>query len=216
MNRAFAGIALSGALLLLACGGKILYPKYYSIDMPRGAAAVAVRQQIPGTLAVRRFDSSPYLRQKRIVYRPAPEEIGFYDYHHWVDDPAEMVTAAVVDSLRSAGLFRSVIRYDSRSQQDFLMAGRVERLEEVDYGGSVSVTAKLSADLLNLRTGETVWTDTATETMRVEVPNINSVVLQMSQAVGKSIDRLVLSLDQTSFGHTQLSGPAMPQQPAPR
>ena len=79
------------------------------------------------------------------------------------------------------------------------MAGRVERLEEVDYGGSVSVTAKLSADLLNLHTGETVWTDTATDTVKVEAPNINSVVLQMSQAVGKSIDRLVLSLDQTKF-----------------
>jgi ABC-type uncharacterized transport system auxiliary subunit len=199
MNRTLAKIAVCSSILLSSCGGKIIYPKYYSIDIPRGAAAVAVHEQIPGTLAVRRFESAPYLRQKRIVYRPAPEEIGFYDYHHWVDDPAEMVTAAVVDSLRSTGLFRSVIRYDSRSQQDFLMAGRVERLEEVDYGGSVSVTAKLSADLLNLHTGETVWTDTATDTVKVEAPNINSVVLQMSQAVGKSIDRLVLSLDQTKF-----------------
>lgn len=197
MNKVSASVAACGLMLFLsACGGKILYPKYYSIDVPATPAAVAVHRQFPGTLAVRRFESAPYLRQKRIVYRPAPEEIGFYDYNHWVDDPAEMVTTAVIDSLRSSGLFRSVVRYDSRSQQDYLMAGRVERLEEIDYGGAVSVTARLSADVVNLHTGATEWTDAETETLKVEEPNINSVVLQMSQAVHKSIDRLIMGLDQ--------------------
>lgn len=197
MNRPWASVVVSSSLLVLsACGGKILYPKYYSIELPRAAAAVPVHSQLPGTLAVRRFESPPYLRQKGIVYRPSPEEIGFYDYHHWVDDPAEMVTAAVIDSLRSSGLFRSVIRYDSRSQQDYLIAGRVERLEEIDYGGGVRVTAKLSGELVDLHTGATEWADAATETLNVEEASINSVVLQMSHAVQTSIDRLIVSLDQ--------------------
>jgi hypothetical protein len=33
------------------------------------------------------------------------------------------------------------------------MSGRLERLEEIDYGGGVRVEAKLSAELLNLRSG---------------------------------------------------------------
>lgn len=197
MKRILERTVTVGLLLLLsACGGKILYPKYYSIDIPPAPAAVAVHRQFPGTLAVRRFDSAPYLRQKRIVYRPAPEEIGFYEYHHWVDDPAEMVTSAVIDSLRSSGLFRSIVRYDSRSQQDYLMAGRVERLEEIDYGGGVSVTAKLSADIVNLHTGTTEWTDSAAETLKVEESSVNSVVVQMSHAVQTTVDQLVVSLDQ--------------------
>lgn len=198
MNKTLASLAMCSSILLSSCGSKIIYPKYYSIDVPRAAAAVIAHRQFTGVLAVRRFDSAPYLRQKRIVYRPAPEEIGFYDYSHWVDDPAEMVTTAFVDSIRSSGLFRSVFRYDSRSQQDYLMSGRVERLDEIDYGGSVSVTAKLSAELVNLHTGATEWTDAEAETLKIEDRNINSVVLQMGQAVQKSIDRLVASLDQTS------------------
>lgn len=196
MNRPLASIFCCWGLLLVllsSCGGKIIYPKYYTIDVPHAPARVAVDRQSPGTLAVRRFESAPYLRQKRIVYRPAPEEIGFYDYHHWVDDPAEMVTTAVIDSLRSSDLFRSVIRCDSRSQQDYLMAGRLDRLEETDYG-RMRVTATLSAELINLHTGATEWTDSATETLNVEQSSINSIVLEMSHAVGKSIDQLVMSL----------------------
>lgn len=197
MNRTLAAIfACSSLLLSSACGGKILYPKYYTIDVPPAAARAAAQTKFPGTLAVRRFESAPYLRQKRIAYRPSPEEIGFYDYHHWVEDPAEMVTTAVIDSFRSSGLFRAVVRYDSRSQQDYIMAGRLDRLEETDYGGAVHVTAALSGELTNLRTGVTEWTGSATETLNVEQSSINSVVAQMSDAVRKSIDRLVTSLDQ--------------------
>jgi hypothetical protein len=76
------------------------------------------------------------------------------------------------------------------------MSGRLERLEEIDSGDSVRVEAKLSAEVVNLRTNTTVWTDTADETLTVDTRNVNSVVVEMSHAVQKSIDRLVTSLDQ--------------------
>lgn len=76
------------------------------------------------------------------------------------------------------------------------MSGRLERLEEIDSAGSVRVEARLSAELVDLRTGETVWTGDADETSEVETHNINSVILEMTHAVQKSISRLVASLDQ--------------------
>ena len=42
----------------------------------------------------------------------------------------------------------------------------------------------------------TVWTGDADEILRVDTRTVNSVVTAMSQAVQKSIDRLVASLDQ--------------------
>ena len=74
------------------------------------------------------------------------------------------------------------------------MSGRLERLEEIDYGGAVHVEAKLSAELVNLRAGITVWTGDADETREVEARNVDSVVLAMSQALQKDVDRLVTSL----------------------
>ena len=152
--------------------------------------------RLPATLAVRRFETPPYLRQGRIVYRQGPAEIGFYDYHRWAADPAETVTTAVIDSLRSSRLFAFVKRYDSQGQQDYLLVGRLERLDEIDYGGSVRVEARLSAELTSLRSGATVWTGDADETVGVDTRNVNSVVAEMSHTVRKSIDRLVASLNQ--------------------
>jgi hypothetical protein len=60
------------------------------------------------------------------------------------------------------------------------------------------VTAKLSAELVNLRTGTTEWTGDAAETLKLDTATVNSVVQEMSHAVQKSIGRLIVNLDQQS------------------
>jgi len=195
-TKTWAGAsACAIALWMAGCGGKILYPHYYALDIPAAPSPAVSNSRLPATLAVRRFETLPYLRQGRIVYRQGPAEIGFYEYHRWAADPAETVTTAVIDSLRASRLFAYVKPYDGQSQQDYLMSGRLERLEEIDSGGSVRVEAKLSAELVDLRTAATVWTGNADETLGVETRDVNSVVVEMSHAVQKSIDRLVASLD---------------------
>lgn len=185
-------------LLLAGCGGKILYPKYYTLEIPPAPRPALSDLRGPATAAVRRFETPQYVRQGRIVYREAPGEIGFYDYHRWAADPGMTITAAMIDSLRSARLFQFVKPYDGQDKPDYLVSGRVQRLEEIDYGGGVHVEAKLSAELLNLHTGATVWTGDAAESLNVETRDVSSVVAQMSQAVQKSVDRLVASLREQS------------------
>ena len=197
MTKILLSASVYAATLILAgCGGKVLYPKYYTLDIPPPPTPKLSDPRLPVTVAVRRFDIPPYLRQGRIVYRPARQEIGFYEYHRWAADPAPTVTTAVIDSLRSSRLFSFVKSYDGQDRPDYLMSGRLERLEEIDYGGGVRVEAELSAELVNLRTGATVWTGDAAETLRVDSRDVTSVVLEMSHAVQKSIDRLVASLEQ--------------------
>jgi ABC-type uncharacterized transport system auxiliary subunit len=102
----------------------------------------------------------------------------------------------MVDALRSSRLFSFVKRYDGHNQQDYLLVGRLERLEEIDYGGPVRVEAKASVELVNLRTGGTEWTGDAPATLNVENRNVDSVVRAMNRAIQNSIDQLVASLDQ--------------------
>jgi hypothetical protein len=49
--------------------------------------------------------------------------------------------------------------------------------------------AKLSADLINLRTLSIVWTGDASQTSRVERRDVNSVVREMSHALQESMDQ---------------------------
>src|SRR4029077_19730717 len=80
------------ALLLNGCGS-MRNPTYYAMDLvPPKTPAADGRRSL--TAAVRRFDAPEYLRQGRIVYRQAPETIGFYDYQRWAPDPSTPGTAA--------------------------------------------------------------------------------------------------------------------------
>ena len=135
------------------------------------------------------------MRQGAIVYKTSPEQIGFYNYHRWATEPRDFVTNAVADRLRASGTFTQVKPYDGRADIDYVLSGRLEKLEEIDYDGGVKVIAKLSAELLNLRTGRTDWTGDAAETLSVDQRSVNSVVSEMSNAVQNSIARLVASLD---------------------
>ena len=184
------------ALTLLVSGCGVRYPNYYTLSI-----APALKPNVNSTprrvtVAVRRFETPAYLRQGRIVYSKAPGDIGFYEYHRWAVDPGVAVTTAVVESLRSENLFSLVAPYDGQDRPDYLLTGRLEKLDEIDYGGGVKAEAKLSAELTNLRTGAIVWTGDAAGTSKVDGHNVDSVVAEMNHALQGSIDRLLANMAQ--------------------
>lgn len=182
-------------LLMGGCAGKVRYPNYYTLAVaPTPEPALNDAHQ-SATLAVRRFDTPAYLRQGRIVYRQTPEEVGFYDYHRWASDPGVVVTTGVIDSLRSANLFSVVEPYAGQEHPDYLLSGRLERLDEVDYKSGVHVEVTLSAQLVNLRTGASLWAGTVTKTSEASTRDVNSVVAAMSHTVQGSIDELVVNIE---------------------
>jgi uncharacterized lipoprotein YmbA len=192
--------ACFAALLMFGCGGKIRYPQYYTLELAPTPRPGATEPQGLGTLAVRPFGTSAYLRQGRIVYRETPNQVGFYEYHRWATDPGATVTTAVIKALRSSGPFSLVGPYDALDKPEYLMTGRLERLDEIDYGGATRVEAEVSAHLVNLRTGATVWAGDAQESSTVESRTLASVVSGMSAAVQACIDQLKASMQQKLAG----------------
>jgi len=49
------------------------------------------------------------------------------------------------------------------SPVDYILSGRLEKLEEVDYEGGVKVEVALSAQMIEVRTRVQVWANSATE-----------------------------------------------------
>ena len=198
--------ALLLALLTVGCGGKIKYPRYHTLAVaPTPKPAIDDSQSL-GSVAVRKFETAAYLRQGRIAYRESPNEVGFYEYDRWAADPGSAVTTAFIEALRSSGLFSLVGPYDGHDKPDYLLTGRLERLDEIDYGGGVQVEVKISAQLVNLRTASTVWTGDASQASRVETRTMDSVVAEMSRGVQKCIDRLLANIEQQRAG-AALSAP---------
>lgn len=193
-RRLSASIAtLTISACLTGCAGGAKFPAYYTLHVPPAADMPSAAASRP-SLAVREFRSPEYLHQGAIVYRTSPEQIGFYQYHRWAVDPREFVTNAIIDRLRATGRFAEVSAYDGQSDVDFVLSGRIEKLEEVDYEGGVKVEVALSAQITDPRAGKTVWADAASESARVDKRSVPAVVAEMSQAMDRAIQKLAASL----------------------
>ena len=194
MQRATAlAIALAVSIAFVGCAGKIRYPSYYTLHVPPPPDPPA-RPDVHASLAVREFRSPGYLRQGPLVYRASAEQIGFYDYHRWATDPRQFVTVAIANRLRASGNFADVTMYDGRSHVDYIITGRLEKLEEVDYAGGVRVEVALSAQLTDIHTGLTAWANSASDIENVAQRNVPAVVSEMSHAMDRAIEKLLSSI----------------------
>ena len=195
MNKSLVRLtlALAAVAFLAGCAGKVRYPSYYTLSLPPAPDPPA-QAGVRVSIAVREFRSPGYLRQGAIVYRTSPEEIGFYNYQRWATDPRDFVSNAVAEHLRASGKFAQVKPYDGHADVDYVLSGRLEKLEEIDYAGGVQVEVEIAAQMSSLATGETVWTDDVREVGRVQQRDITSVVSAMSLTMNEVIEKLLVQI----------------------
>ncbi len=179
---------------LTGCAGKIRYPNYYVLNLPAPVSAANSPSPTLGSVAVREFAAPRFLREGPIAYRESPEQLDFYDYHRWAEDPRRMVTVAMVHEMQARGLFRSVDLFDGRESPDCLMTGTIDHLEEIDDGPNVSVEVALSARLINLRTGEVLWQGASSKDVKLDQRTVPGVVAEMSREVSDVVAGLVSSM----------------------
>jgi ABC-type uncharacterized transport system auxiliary subunit len=199
--------AILATLMISACllgCGKARFPAYYTLHVPP-AVDVPIAVGTRSSLAVLEFRSPAYLHQGAIVYRTSPEQVGFYEYHRWAVDPREFLSNAMIDRLRASGRFAEVNAYDGHSDVDYILSGRLEKLEEVDYEGGVRGEVALSAQITDPRAGKTVWANSASESARVEKRNVPAVVAEMSQVMDRTIQKLLVPLTASTTSSLNLS-----------
>ena len=186
-------VAFLGALVLAGCGS-VRYPTSYVLNFPPPAPRAALSIEGLGSVAIREFRCPEYLCEGRIVYRPRPEEVAFYENHRWAMNPRQAITQHLEDTLRAHSLFKSVTIHERASEAAYVLSGNIERLEEVDEGRDVRAACTISAQLLDTRTRAVVWRHTASETVPVEKRDIAGVVSSLSAAVRTVADRLLKSM----------------------
>ena len=182
--------SLAALVILASCGGRVRYPNYYTLNLPAPPDPPPA-ENVHAAVAVREFRAPAYLNQGAIVYKPSPEQIGFYAYDRWAINPCEFVTNSVIDRLRASGDFTRVKLYDGRRDIDYVLSGRLEKLEEIDYAGGVKVEVSISAQMTNLATGLTVWTNAVSEIGDVNKSDVPAVVSEMNRTMERAIKKLL-------------------------
>jgi ABC-type uncharacterized transport system auxiliary subunit len=175
--------------------------RYYKLDIT--PTPVPAGPSTSASLRIEPFRTTSLLRQDRIVYRPSPQEVGFYEYHRWAELPSETVTKAIADQLTSRHVFESVQISDG-GESDYVLRGSIDRLQEVDYTGAVRVQVSISAELEDPVRRQIIWSSAAPSERIVAKGDVQAVVAAMGQASQQSIARLMT--DATKF--VQLHRPA--------
>lgn len=194
LQTIFAAVALVVATASSCGGGKVPPTRYYVLDLPQ-APQPAASATLAHTAVVTPFKASRMLTRDEIVYRPSREEVGYYQYHRWAEDPREGIVASLIKQLGARGTFKTVGPFDGRTKADFILRGRLQRLEEVDFGGGVSVQVEISAELVDASTSRVVWQGSGSGSGTVSTADVRDVVAQMSEAAGRSIEQIVAGLD---------------------
>jgi ABC-type uncharacterized transport system auxiliary subunit len=180
--------------MLVGCG-KVRYPQSYTLNIPKSPPRTSPLPVVLGPLAIREFRCPEYLCEGRIVYRPSPQEVGFYEYHRWAMSPRKAISQLIADSLRSQSLFVSVVFNEAGAGAAYVLSGNIERFEEVDEGRDVRAVCSVSAQLIDARTISVVWSHTASATVPVVKRDVAGVVSSLSAAARITVDRLVESME---------------------
>jgi len=189
-SLAMTVVALSTLAVLAGCAGKVGRTNYYTLNLPAPPDPPAP-EDAHTSVAIREFRAPAYLKQGAIVYKPSPEQIGFYAYHRWAIDPCQFVTDSIIARLGAAGTFSHVKHYDGQPGADYLVSGRLEKLEEVDYEGGVRVEVAVSAQMTKLDTGTIVWSKAVSEVGVVNQHDVPAVVSEMSHTMELAIEKLL-------------------------
>jgi len=195
---------LAALLVLTGCAGKVRYPTYYTLNITAPPDPPAA-ENAHASLAIREFRAPTYLRQGAIVYKTSPEQIGFYAYHRWAIDPRDLVTNAIIERLRASGTFARVQTYNGSRDVDYVLSGRLEKLDEIDDQGGTKVEVAITAEMTSIATGAVVWSNAVSEVGDVGKRDVPAVVSEMNRAMQRAIEKLLNPLS-TGWSAGSLDG----------
>jgi ABC-type uncharacterized transport system auxiliary subunit len=189
---------LAALVILTGCMG-VRRPNYYTLNLPAPPDPPAATSA-HAILAIREFRAPAYLRQGAIVYKTSPEQVGFYAYHRWAIDPRDFVTSSIIEEVRASGAFARVQPFDGSRDVDYVLSGRLEKLEELDYQGGVKVQVVISAEITSVTTGAVVWSNAVSEIRDVNQHDVPAVVSEMNRTMQRAIEKLATSMSNLSVG----------------
>jgi len=162
-------------------------------------------KQFPFALGVRPF-SAPIRYQDQIFYRVSDVEVGFYDYHRWVEPPSDMIAGTLADALKAAGLFHRVESVENAGPSDLVLEGDLIGFDEVESQGGRSAYCEISLRIHRTGMGTPLWTGSFKTAVPVHEQGVSSFARAMSKAVAELTRQVIASLEEADFSDPDSGG----------
>jgi ABC-type uncharacterized transport system auxiliary subunit len=186
--------ALLAAAWLGCASGPAPRDHYYRIEAATPAALPS--PPVAGTLEVDRLRVEAISQGRQMLYRDAsrPEEITPHAYHHWADSPSVMLQDQLVRYLRSAGVAEKIVTPAIHVDSDYLVSGRLVRLERIFGAGEQRVAVEIELVLTRQKGRKLLLLETYREERVVPGAGVAESVTAYEQAIGAIFERFVADL----------------------
>ena len=130
-----------------------------------------------------------------IIYSVAatPSQLQEYNYHLWTEAPTVMLRDQLVAYLRSAKAATKVLTPEMRAIPDYVLGGKIRRLEQV-IGSPPRVVVELELAIRRSRDSRIVFLDTYRAEVNTTGDSIGAAVAAMSQALAQVYAKFVKDL----------------------
>jgi ABC-type uncharacterized transport system auxiliary subunit len=148
---------------------------------------------LPGILEVDRLRVEAIAQGRRMLYRDAslPNVIGQYSYHFWADPPGLMLQDQLAESLRAAGVAKSVVTPGIHVDSDFVLKGRLVRLERHTGSGAARIVVEIEFILLRTNGNELLLQKDYSEERTVAGDDIGTSITAYDDALDSIVQQLL-------------------------
>lgn len=196
--RALFVPVLACLLLPAGCiGGVAPKDRYYRLQAspPRWALTAP---RFPGSLRVAPLRADGITRGTALVHGDVarPSELGRSSYHHWVDPPTEMLQLELARFLREAKVADVVLPTGVTTRADWVVAGRILRLERLRDGADSRALLELELEVVRGSDRELVFQ----RGYREETPasrDVGDAVAAMNRALDAVLARFLADLTES-------------------
>lgn len=172
-------------LVLAACAQpEVPTDRFYRLGVGEPETPLA-KPLLEGTLEVERFVADGLTAGRPIVYSESgrPREVLEYHYHFWTAPPTIMLRDQLVAYLRAAKVAETVVTPEHRVEPDYVLAGKIKRLEQVN-GTPPGALVELELALKRNVDGNILFLDTYRIEAEAKTGTVGAAVDALNSALG--------------------------------
>lgn len=188
------------ALTLAACAGPAAPPDVFYRIEPGAPAQRFAKPALPGVLEVNRLAADGVVAERALAFA-RDGVLGHYKYDFWSEPPGMLLQDRLAHYLTEAGLADRVVTPDLRVLSDWVLRGKVRRLEQIAGRSEVAVGLELA--VVGARDGRLVLLQTYETRVATPSERVEDAARAMEKGAAEIFARFLADL-----ARTDLSRPA--------
>ncbi|MEJ2053937.1 MAG: ABC-type transport auxiliary lipoprotein family protein [Calditrichaceae bacterium] len=151
-------IAFLMGVLLWSCGGNAVIQRNFIIDYDNSTNQEnSVSLDCSGlqyNVRINRFEISRAYNQERIALRTKSNEVIYYYYNKWAENPVSAVRHFILEKFKINNIFAGINLNEIETMPDFVINGVISQIERIDIENTHAAHVKMILEFTEANSGK--------------------------------------------------------------